>query len=144
MLRSVSAAARYTCKHNARLRRPAYRAHSHTTVARPASVALKWIARGGSVVAGSLIMAGSAVVFASGSRAEVIQDADRFYDRGDFTAIHDLLEPLKAGGDDEVLWRLARALYELAKASPDAQRAGALLRECVQVREMKRVCRLGR
>jgi predicted transcriptional regulator len=33
------------------------------------------------------------------------------------------------GGDDEVLWRLARALYELAKASSDAHRAAALLRE---------------
>ncbi|KAF2355049.1 Tetratricopeptide-like helical domain [Trinorchestia longiramus] len=86
----------------------------------------RWLSVGGCLALGSAAVA--ATVTAE-DVSSVLQEADRLYNLGNFSAICELLEPLTEGAADEVLWRLARAKYEVAKASADSKRTAALLRE---------------
>jgi len=47
--------------------------------------------------------------------ATTLADADSLYEETQYKKVYDILAPLKDNADDEVLWRLARATFELAK-----------------------------
>jgi len=55
------------------------------------------------------------------------QQADEYYEQMEYAKIVELLEPAKESGDVELLWRLARAMYELHKPlSTDAAKLAHL------------------
>ncbi|XP_076226055.1 regulator of microtubule dynamics protein 1 isoform X2 [Nomia melanderi] len=51
----------------------------------------------------------------------LIGKADALFDQGNYKEIYDLLSNYRDSGDVEILWRLSRALYKMAKTATDIE-----------------------
>lgn len=71
--------------------------------------------------------------------SDVIKEADNLYDENKFEALHDVLLPHKDSKEPEILWRLARAIFEKCRSMEQKEKLNALEEALALVGEALRI-----
>ncbi|KAB7497366.1 Regulator of microtubule dynamics protein 1 [Armadillidium nasatum] len=101
---------------------------------------LNYIKAAGSLFSGTLLYQYfenrfEPVKAASKSFTDLIKEADALYDQQKFEELYNILVAEKDSNNDEILWRLARALHEKARRIDDKEKKKVLYKEALNYLE---------